>query len=641
MKMSAILGRVELGGRNVSSESFEKALAELRHYGGDGTHFVVEGPTGFGKQHFKVAHRQVEDDQITNLGQLTLVSDVILTDRNATADALAIERAEAGLLSDGDLVLRAYRKWGVECNRYLFGDYAFAVYDAEKQEIFLTRDHIGSRPMYWAKVGQTVLFATSIRGLLGFGEFAWEIDEASVAQFLEYYAWFNPKGMFKNINILEPGNFVLVNHGSCRNVRWWDPRDARDVRYSSDAEYIENFESLVTDAVESRCEAQVGIGSHASGGIDSCVVSAIAANFLKGRGESLTGLYSWSPNFSHSYPDLGEQDERHRVVKLGHQLDVPARFLDTDLANYEEFLKRPFELEGIADVHHELEVLDVASRDGAKVLLSGWGGDEGFSAKGTGTVAYMMKTGKFREALRTIRSLNNWRRNPKILGRAIWAEGMIPLFPHVIQQLLNPQGKLRKHHGFVRTELLDAMKEVRQPAEKYPLPVSNPAAAVARSLIKKNHIATRMDTWASWGAEKSIQYRYPLTDKRLLEFVSGLPYRMFIVGGQRRYMANNLANKLLPSRANKEEFSLFSHRKQIWDAMWKHLEQQVDEGDFAENCDWLDMPMLRKAIKARPKDGNMTIDQMLDLGEITEGVRVWNLYKRTASNKIVRRSPTV
>ena len=97
---------------------------------------------------------------------LTLAADTRLDDRATLCAALDVPHPERATISDGDLILRAYRRWGRDCPRRLLGDYAFAVWDARQRTLFCARDHIGVRPFYYALNGRRFVFASAVEAVL-------------------------------------------------------------------------------------------------------------------------------------------------------------------------------------------------------------------------------------------------------------------------------------------------------------------------------------------------------------------------------------------------------------------------------------------------------------------------------------------
>jgi hypothetical protein len=167
----------------------------------------------------------------------------------------------------------------------------------------------------------------------------------------------------------------------------------------------------------------------------------------------LCGGYTWSPAFSKEHPDYGPKDERRRIVLVGEQEDIPIKFGRSSGSNIFEFFSRPLDVEGIADLADELPTLSNASKDGARVVLSGWGGDEGFSSHGFGYLGYLIPRLKLRNAANFIRFHTRGLRNiPNVLSM-VWRGGFYLILPDFLHNLIGRFQNNVERSTFMRTDV--------------------------------------------------------------------------------------------------------------------------------------------------------------------------------------------
>ena len=162
---------------------------------------------------------------------LALAADARIDDREGLCESLGIPHPERPVTSDGDLILRAYVRWGRECPNHLLGDYAFVVWDQRKRSLFCARDHIGARPFYYALSSKRFVFASTVEAVLAAPDVSDELDESVVAAFLTQIGWqahMTARTFFKMVRKLPPGHTLTVAavpdaRAPARPERYWRP----------------------------------------------------------------------------------------------------------------------------------------------------------------------------------------------------------------------------------------------------------------------------------------------------------------------------------------------------------------------------------------------------------------------------------
>jgi asparagine synthase (glutamine-hydrolysing) len=141
-------------------------------------------------------------------------------------------------VGDSELILAAYRKWGAECARHLLGDFAFAVWDGKKQELFCARDHVGVKPLYFFRSDEMFAFATEMKALLELPGVPREVNEERIAKYLMVAYDSHADTMFAHIERLPPAHTLRTSARGVEIRRYWDLRDAPDLSGLSEREAV-------------------------------------------------------------------------------------------------------------------------------------------------------------------------------------------------------------------------------------------------------------------------------------------------------------------------------------------------------------------------------------------------------------------
>jgi asparagine synthase (glutamine-hydrolysing) len=284
--------------------------------------------------------------------------------------------------SDTEVLLKAYAEWGESCTDMLNGIYAFAVWDEEEERLFMARDRIGVKPFFYYAADGVFIFASELKALLEHPSVKPEIDAQGIAEIILVGPGRTPGcGVFKNIEELKPGCCGFYDKAGLRIKQYWALKDK---------EHTDNFEQtaekvrfLVEDAIERQLVSDVPICTFLSGGLDSSIISTIAAKRLADRGERLdTFSVHYRDNekyFTASKFQPGSDDEyidllsnhigsRHHKVIVDTDMLVEALYSAVDARD----------LPGMADVDSSLLLFCGEVKKSATVALSGECADEIF-----------------------------------------------------------------------------------------------------------------------------------------------------------------------------------------------------------------------------------------------------------------------
>src|SRR5687767_7536922 len=182
--------------------------------------------------------------------------------------------------SDTETIVHAYEEWGDECVHRFRGMFAFGLWDAPRRRLLLVRDRLGVKPLYWAQVGDRVLFASEIKAILESGLITARANAGVLSEVLATRYTSGTETMFEGIHKLLPGHRLIFEQGRARIEKYWDlPLDGPDPELErlGERELIDRFRSLLEQSVRLRLMADVPLGMFLSGGIDSAAVASLMA----------------------------------------------------------------------------------------------------------------------------------------------------------------------------------------------------------------------------------------------------------------------------------------------------------------------------------------------------------------------------
>ena len=270
---------------------------------------------------------------------------------------------------DGESIVHLYEDLGTDCFAELNGMFAIGIWDAKRSRLVLARDRIGQKPLYYAVVGDRIIFGSELKCLAEVPGVCTEIDPAAIDEFLTYQYIPHPGTIWKGVRKLPPGHYLVFDRGRAEVHRYWN-FDPTAERLVSRRQAMERLRELLSDSVRLRLQSDVPLGSFLSGGIDSSLITAIAQEHVE------TPVRTFSIGFP--IPDFDETAYAAQVAKhLGtnHQrFEVQPSgvdIIDKLVWHYDE----PFGDSSAVPTWYLSEL----TRGHVTVALSGDGGDELFA----------------------------------------------------------------------------------------------------------------------------------------------------------------------------------------------------------------------------------------------------------------------
>jgi asparagine synthase (glutamine-hydrolysing) len=276
--------------------------------------------------------------------------------------------------SDTEVVLHAYEEWDVDCLRRFNGMFAIAIWDAPRQRLFLARDRIGEKPLYYYRSNSKIAFASEIKALLADPDIPRELNPRGLANFLAFGHAVAPDTIYKHVYKLLPGHYLIAQESGVETTEYWDVGDEPQITPGtilSEEQYAEKILALFDDSIRRRMIADVPVGAFLSGGVDSTAIVAL----MKRHATAPVKTFSLGFDIGGGYNELSDaQGVAKHFGTEHHELHVQdvdlVQTLRTLVFHYDE----PF---GDA-ASFPLYLLSRFASAHVKVVLSGDGGDELF-----------------------------------------------------------------------------------------------------------------------------------------------------------------------------------------------------------------------------------------------------------------------
>jgi asparagine synthase (glutamine-hydrolysing) len=273
--------------------------------------------------------------------------------------------------TDSEVILAAFSKWGIDCLSRLKGMFAFAIWDDAEKSLFIVRDRLGVKPLYYHLSDECLIFASEVKSLLSSGLVRKKISADALYEYFSFQSIGVPGALIENVKQLRPGCFLHVTHDSSRETKYWDLQSVRPKHdYSDIAEVRNNVRELLQKSVEQRLISDVPVGAFLSGGIDSTAIVALMAQVSSTRPNTFTASFDEQQYDESPYAQMiaDKFNTHHTSVKLRSK-DFLAEIL-----NGLNAMDSPS-----GDGINTYVISKAIKQSGITVALSGLGGDELFA----------------------------------------------------------------------------------------------------------------------------------------------------------------------------------------------------------------------------------------------------------------------
>lgn len=591
--MSTLGGIYNFHDKPVDERALIALGSELESHGPDGGDAVTSGSVGLVYRAFHTNREsRLEQQPLISTARHILCWDGRLDNRAELLSLLDCPLKEER--TDAAIAMAAYLQWGAACLVRFVGDFALSLWDPESRTLLLARDAAGPRPLYYHANHERIVWSSELMPLLSVPGVDLEIND-------EYVAGFLARGVrvdvtpYKDTYAVPPGHVAVVTNGRLEVRRFWQLNPTIQIRYKSDADYEEHFRFLFRDAIRCRLRVDGPVWATLSGGLDSSSIVCMADDVLatesvqSPRVETVSYVYDRSTtsderNFIYCV-------EEHRGAS-GHHLrdeDHPTlgQFPDESRVSFPDFLD--------CFVNRHRALCSAMKADGARVLLTGHGGDELLcsGANPAPQLGDLLVEHRWRDLHRALVTWGDALKRPYL--DLLWRDGLLPLLPPRLQLFCGVKVNFKLppwfNHEFVARMNMRERYLVSGNGLDFSLPSARDQAVGFRSAMKvvaKN----------SYRARGAIETSYPFLHRPLVEFLQAIPYEQRVRPGETRSLMRRALNDLLPEKVLKRR-SKKGPQEALFRAVahnWSRLRAIFDDPLVCARG-YMDAPELRTALE--------------------------------------------
>jgi len=553
--MCGIAGIIKLRGARVDREHLERMIATLNHRGPDAREIYVSGDAGLAHARLSIIDLESGGQPMSSAdGRFCITFNGEIFNYVELREELIKKGHRFVTRSDTEVILHLYQEEGERCVHRLNGQWAFAIWDAAQHRLFLSRDRMGVRPLFYTQTAEEFLFASEIKALLAYPGVHAELDLKALDQIFTFWVILPPRTAFKNVQQLPPGHSLVLEDEKPRIWQHWR------LEYGCDGDAPKNQESrladellaLMSDATRIRLRSDVPVGAYLSGGLDSTFITALT--------KSLVGdnLRTFSVSFED--PAFDESTYQQEASAFLHTQHSDVRCSEQEIASVFRDVIRHTEQPILRTAPAPLYMLARLVREkGFKVVLTGEGADEILGGYD------IFKEAKIRRFWSRSPD-SRWR--PQLLKRLYpYMEGIqrqpaaylknffhinsddleSPFFSHLPRWELTAKLKMFFSDATrAETQSFEGLREIERslPEAFGSWPAFNQAEYLEAAYLLPGYILSSQGDRMAMA--HSVEGRYPFLDHRVVEFAAKLPPRVKMKVLDQKYLLKKAAKGLIP-----------------------------------------------------------------------------------------------
>jgi asparagine synthase (glutamine-hydrolysing) len=517
----------------------------ITHRGPDEQGTAVAGRAAFGMRRLSIIDLATGQQPIYNSDKTKLIvfNGEIYNYRELKKD-LESRGCKFRTNSDTETIIHAYDEYGVDCLRLLRGMFAFAIWDMREQSLFIARDRVGKKPLFYTVTAEgEFVFGSELKVLLEHGGIPREVDHGAVDAYLTFGYVPEELCIFKGIKKLEPGHFLIFKNGEVCTERYWNFDYSGETLTESEEEIADDLLDKLRDAVAVRLISEVPLGAFLSGGVDSSAVVGLMSQIMD------QPVKTFSIGFNE---DSFDELKYARLAAESFKTDHREFILTPDFVDVVDDLVWHFD-EPFADSSAlPTYMVSKLAREHVTVVLTGDGGDELFAGY-TRYVTHRNRSGLERlpKSIRqnVIRPLSdalphgargkNYLFNISLDAAGRYIDSISHFNGPRKRKLYSNEIKTRMNGSFERGENL-----YRQIASSMATDdaVENLLYLDSKTYLPSD-ILTKVDRMSM---ASSLEARSPLLDHKLIEYVTRIPSRMKLKGSETKYIFKKAIEEFVP-----------------------------------------------------------------------------------------------
>ena len=555
--MCGIVGIINKNGTTPNPLLLEKMAATIHHRGPDEDGIMCDGSVGFFHKRLSIIDIASGQQPMT-YNRCTIVFNGEIYNYIELREELKIKGHSFETSSDTEVILHMYAEHGKSFVNLLNGMFAFIIYDRNENEIFIARDHFGIKPLYYYSDNEIIAFASEIKALLAHPSIKAESDPDSLYEYLTFQFIMGAGTMFKNVFKILPGHYTCIDlkNWEIKETKYWEP-DFNIDHYHTEEYFVVELDKILRKTIYQQLRSDVPIGTYLSGGIDSSLVTIMAAQLLNTPIKSFSGAFNEGPEFNElQYAHFAAKKANAELFEV---FPTEQEFIDL-LPKLIYHLDEPVAGPGLFPQY----IVSRLASEHVKVILGGQGGDEIFGGYTRYLVAYLEQALKgaiyeTNEEDEHIVSLESILPNlPSLkqyvpMMKSFLKEGAFDDMDRRYFRLIDRMGSTAE---FFEPDFLNGCTH-EAIFKKFSVNFNNPDT---KSYFNK---MTHFDMLGSLpgllqvedrvSMSVSIESRVPLLDRRIVDLISRMPAGMKFRGGEMKYLLKKAIKDIMPPEIMKRK----------------------------------------------------------------------------------------
>lgn len=538
-----------------SVSTLKHMLTRIKHRGPDQSGVYVSDYVGLGSVRLSIIDLSSGTMPISNQdNSLWIVFNGEIYNHMELREDLIQKNHSFKTRSDTEVILHLYEEYGPECLKKLNGQFAIAIWDKHKEELFLARDRVGIRPLFYTQTKSAFVFASEIKAFMEYPEVSLKFSNKALSEYVTFWTALSPNTVFENVFEVPPGTYMLVNHKGIKSNTYWELPIVKPNAYNFTTveEAATAFENIFLDSIKLRLRADVPVAAYLSGGIDSSITTSFIKQVSPNR------LKTFSIGFTETdFDESAYQNIAASYFKTEHSSVTCS---EQDISNYFKEVVWFAEAPLLRTAPTPMGLLSKNVRDhNIKVVITGEGADELLGGYNI-----------FKEA----KIKHFWAKDPQSKLRPLLLKRLYPYLPQINKASSN---MLKMFFGYKLTETdspiyshllrwhnTSRIKNYFSDTIKETIKDYNPIAEVEEKLESKLSGYDYL-TKAQWleihlfmsgyllssqgdrmGMANSIEGRYPFLDHRVIEFCMALHPDLKLHGLNEKYLLKKMMKDRLP-----------------------------------------------------------------------------------------------
>lgn len=569
--MSGIAGIFYRDGRPVDRADVARMTDALAHRGPDGAGVWVDGPVGLGHRMLHTTPESLHErlPLTSRCCSYTITADARIDNRDELIPLLGLIDRPRELIGDAEVILAAYEKWGERCPEHLLGDFAFAIWDAHKRQLFCARDAIGVKPFYFYSDATLCIVTSDLPAIFALATVPRRPNVDALVDYLINHNDDSATTEFDGVNRLRPAHTLTISHHDCAIRQYWDVAPEHILKLRGPEEYQEAFLDIFEHAVRARMRSATDVGVALSGGLDSSSILCLIED-LRSRG----ALSKKARGYSMIFPGQ-PYDESHYIRSVQARWGTDIRLVEPrppsplwNLGDPSFGDKQPL---GVPLGYMMLALFQVAAADGTRVLLGGVGGDDFMDAPST-LPFQMLASGHPLLAARYTATLARFHSIPLLRAvRYTLVEPVLVHTPRIVRRLYRWFRPQQTHVWLHPQHAKAAIERLR--SEPWYLQ-GRRLSLSRRTTYSMVHSGSRIQPLEWWDRLATmagcVEVRHPFCDRRVVEFACSIPDDQMAAEEPKGLMRAALGDRLptlVRRRRDKADFAtLINYRLAVADA---------------------------------------------------------------------------